>query len=167
MRDTNRYIAKWNGGEHYQVSSAQGSRYVVNMGTRTCACRSWEITGLPCRHAVAAIRCMSQFGEEHGSPESYADHVYRMERWKQVYSHKVFPINGMSEWSKSQVPTAIIPPAYHKPIGRPKKVRKRSRVELEEGTGAGGSKAGKTMTCGKCKKKGHNRRSCKGQEQTG
>ncbi|KAK9049537.1 hypothetical protein SSX86_031493 [Deinandra increscens subsp. villosa] len=166
-RDANRYTAKWNGGDHYQVSSAQGSQYVVNMGTRTCACRSWEITGLPCRHAVAAIRCMSQFGEEHGSPESYADHVYRMERWKQVYSHKVYPINRMSEWSKSQVPTVIVPPAYHKPIDRPKNARKRSRVELEEGTKAGGSKAGKTMTCGKCKKKGHNRRSCKGQEQPG
>ncbi|KAK9050200.1 hypothetical protein SSX86_030830 [Deinandra increscens subsp. villosa] len=137
------------------------------MATRTCACRSWEITGIPCRHAVAAIRCMAEFGEEHGSPESYVNHVYRMERWKQVYSHKVYPTNGMSEWSKSQVPTVIVPPAYHKPIGRPKKARKRSRVEIEEGTGAGGSKAGKTLTCGKCKKKGHNRRSCKGQEQNG
>ncbi|KAK9047963.1 hypothetical protein SSX86_033075 [Deinandra increscens subsp. villosa] len=166
-KEANRYRVKWNGEDHYQVSGQQGNQYVVNMRTRTCACRKWEITGIPCRHAVAVIWSMKIYSENLGSPEAFVNPVYTMDRWKEVYTHKVYPLNGMSMWSKSQVPTIIAPPDYHKPIGRPKKARKRSGVELEEETRAGGSNGVKTTTCGKCKKKGHNKRSCKGQEQIG
>jgi hypothetical protein len=156
----NRYTIKWNGEEHYQASDSHGDQCVVNMRTKSCSCRRWEITGIPCKHAVAAIWSMKAHGQGDGIPEYFVNPVYGTDRWKQVYNHKVYPINGMSMWPKSQVPTVISPPLYHKPVGRPKKARKRSRVEKEDA-----ANEGKTTTCGKCNKKGHNRRSCKGQEE--
>ncbi|XP_076934043.1 uncharacterized protein LOC143600164 [Bidens hawaiensis] len=80
-------------------------------------------------------------------------------RWKAVYKHKVYPLNGISLWVKSQVPTIIAPPKYHKPIGRQKKSRQRSAVEIEEGGPSKKKKKGQ-YGCSKCGKKGHNVRSC-------
>ena len=69
----------------------------------------------------------------------------------------------MSLWPKSQVPTTIIPPIYHKPVGRPKKKRKISEVEKDDVQRGGKlSKKNVVGTCGKCKGKGHNSRTCTG-----
>ncbi|KAK9071946.1 hypothetical protein SSX86_008377 [Deinandra increscens subsp. villosa] len=167
-KDANRYRVSWNGEDHYQVIGTTDNQYVVNMDERTCACRGWELTGIPCRHAVAAIWNRAVFKNEGGMVESYVNPIYRMDRWKAVYSYKVYPINGSSLWPKSQVPIIIIPPTHHKPVGRPRKARKRSAIEMEEVTRTGKlSKKGSGGTCSKCKKKGHNSRTCKGQEQAG
>ncbi|XP_056843388.1 uncharacterized protein LOC108840832 [Raphanus sativus] len=48
----------------YSVSSTDGefeivqnlNGYAVKMNLRTCACRKWDLTGIPCCHAVCAIR---------------------------------------------------------------------------------------------------------------
>ncbi|KAD3337182.1 hypothetical protein E3N88_32702 [Mikania micrantha] len=81
----------------------------------------------------------------------------------QVYSFKIFPINGKSLWPKSVVPTILTPPTHHKPVGRPKKARKKSAVEIEDMTRGGRlSKKNTTVTCDKCRNKGHNRRICNG-----
>ncbi|GKE29589.1 mutator type transposase, partial [Tanacetum coccineum] len=35
-------------------------QYVVNMDRRVCSCRKWELTGIPCKHVMAAIYNMSE-----------------------------------------------------------------------------------------------------------
>jgi hypothetical protein len=165
-KDAAKYIAVWNGGEQYQVSGPYGDQCVVDAKQRTCTCRRWELTGMPCKHAVAAIWNMAKNSQQVGLPETWILPTYRLETWKQVYSFKVFPINGRSLWPKSVVPTIITPPTHHKPVGRPKKARKKSAVELEDMTRGGRlSKKNTTVTCGKCNKKGHNSRTCNGREQ--
>ncbi|KAM0039326.1 putative transcription factor interactor and regulator CCHC(Zn) family [Helianthus debilis subsp. tardiflorus] len=87
-----------------------------------------------------------------------------MERWKEVYSFRVNPINGRTLWTRVNAPTTITPPKHHTQVGRPKKLRKRSAVELEEMTQSGRlSKKHTKGACSKCKKTGHNSRTCKGQ----
>ncbi|KAI7748715.1 hypothetical protein M8C21_010434 [Ambrosia artemisiifolia] len=55
----------------------------------------------------------------------------------------------------------IMPLFYHKAVGRPKKVRRKLVVELDEMTAYGKlRKVGTYGTCGKCGNKGHNSRSC-------
>ncbi|XP_076932443.1 uncharacterized protein LOC143597974 [Bidens hawaiensis] len=151
--------SSWNGEEHYQVSGPHGDQCVVNMRDKSCTCRIWEVTGIPCKHAVASIWVKRKHDRSVGIPETFVNEIYGMERWKAVYKHKVYPLNGISLWEKSQVPTIIAPPKYHKPIGRPKKSRKRSAVEIEEG-GASKKKKNGQYGCSKCGKKGHNVRSC-------
>ena len=43
----------WNGGDRYQAIGPHGDQCVVNMNLRTCSCKKWELTGMPCKHAVA------------------------------------------------------------------------------------------------------------------
>ncbi|KAJ0443662.1 putative transcription factor interactor and regulator CCHC(Zn) family [Helianthus annuus] len=118
---------------------------------------------MPCRHAVAAIWNMATNGRRVGSLESWCNPIYTMARWKQVYAFKVNPINGRSLWVKSQVPTTLTPPNHHKQVGRPKKARKRSALEVEEMTHSGRlSKKHTKGKCGKCGHVGHNTRTCKG-----
>ncbi|KAI3809479.1 hypothetical protein L1987_25455 [Smallanthus sonchifolius] len=165
-KEATKYTVQWNGEEHYQVSGPKGEQCLVDLNRKICVCRRWEITGMPCKHAVAAIWNKANSGKQIGIPENFVDPIYRLERWKEVYNFKVYPINGRSLWPKSLVPTIITPPTHHKPVGRPKKVRKKSAFELDDAIRGGRlSKKGTTVTCVKCKKKGHNSRTCKGQEQ--
>ena len=42
------------GGEFEIVEFSNG--YTVNLPSRSCTCRKWDLSGIPCRHAVSAIR---------------------------------------------------------------------------------------------------------------
>ena len=45
--------------------------YVVNLQDRTCACRIWDLSGIPCAHAVAGIYY------NQANPDDYVAHWYR------------------------------------------------------------------------------------------
>ncbi|GJU90865.1 hypothetical protein Tco_1303288 [Tanacetum coccineum] len=45
---------QWNGANKYQVSGSLGDHCVVDAVSMTCSCRKWELTWIPCKHAVAA-----------------------------------------------------------------------------------------------------------------
>jgi hypothetical protein len=36
----------------WQVSRGNESIYVVNLEARTCGCRRWDVSGIPCNHAI-------------------------------------------------------------------------------------------------------------------
>ncbi|GFS38210.1 hypothetical protein Acr_00g0056250 [Actinidia rufa] len=42
------------GGEAYEVMD-EGKINIVNLGTRTCYCKMWDISGVPCKHATDII----------------------------------------------------------------------------------------------------------------
>lgn len=162
--DASNYTVLWNGGSKHQVSGPWGDQCVVDISQQSCACRRWEITGIPCKHVVAALWDMALNGQEGGVPESYVHSVYRLDTWKKVYAFKINPINGRSMWPKSDVPTTLLPPKHHTPIGRPRKMRKRAYDENDSMVAGGKlSRRMKTVTCAKCKGVGHNSRGCRGQ----
>ncbi|XP_021975385.1 uncharacterized protein LOC110870516 [Helianthus annuus] len=124
--------------------------------------------GITTRHVVATLWEKAATSGRMGDLESWVHPFYTMERWKLVYSFKVNPINGRTLWTNIQLATIIVPPKHHTQVGRPKKLRKRSVVELEELTQSGRlSKRHSKVACTKCKKTGHNSRTCKGQGQAG
>ena len=46
-------------------------KFVVNLDKKTCACRRWDLSGVPCYHAISCIyfaKC---------APENYIGDVYR------------------------------------------------------------------------------------------
>ncbi|KAI3818709.1 hypothetical protein L1987_12524 [Smallanthus sonchifolius] len=145
----------------YQVKGS-GSQCVVNVELKTCTCRKWELTGMPCKHAVAAIWDMTRNDMRAGIPESWVSEVYWLDTWKKVYSHVIDPIPGPEMWKRSHCPTQLTPPKHHKQIGRPKKMRKKSIEEIQAVFSNGGkmTRKGNTTTCGKCGTNGHNIRTC-------
>jgi len=35
---------------------SHGRNYVVELHMRACSCRRWQLTGIPCSHAIACMR---------------------------------------------------------------------------------------------------------------
>ncbi|XP_022032807.1 uncharacterized protein LOC110933916 [Helianthus annuus] len=81
------YTVIWTGGSKYQVSTHfndHQDQRVVSLDERTCSCRRWDLTCIPCRHAVACIWDMGLHGRGDGVPEKWVHPVYWLETWKEV-----------------------------------------------------------------------------------
>lgn len=70
------YIARWNGGGKYQVAGPWNDQHVVDINQMTCTCRKWELTGIPCRHAIATWSEMTDNGEMVGELYIWVHKVY-------------------------------------------------------------------------------------------
>ncbi|GJY48168.1 mutator type transposase [Tanacetum coccineum] len=57
----------------------------------------WELTGLPCKHGVAAIWNAVENGLNASIPEDWVHPCYRLKTWEIVYSYKINPLNGPSQ----------------------------------------------------------------------
>ncbi|GKD16441.1 hypothetical protein Tco_1205599, partial [Tanacetum coccineum] len=125
----------------------------------------WELTGIPCKHVVAAIYNMSKNSVGVGIPKQWVHAAYKLETWAHVYSFKVNPCNGRDMWPIVDSRTVIIPPLYKPPISRPPKKRKKSNDEIASQSASSGklSRKGKSVSYGKCGNVGHNRKGCRGQ----
>ena len=120
-----------------------------------------ELSGIPCKHAVATIWNMARNGVEVGIPEAWVHEVHWLKTWKKMCSFHLQPINGPKMWPKANCQLKITPPTHHKQVGRPKNNRRKTIIEITEGNKL--KRVGKTVTCDNCNKAGHNKRTCKGQ----
>ncbi|XP_073132481.1 uncharacterized protein [Henckelia pumila] len=110
---------------HYQVSCFDGSKYSVDLKEWTCGCRKWDLSEIPCNHALSAILAQRW---------DYFDYVhkcYSLATYKTVYAHTVMPLNGRSEWQQTGVIPAL-PPKFGRLVGRPKRARRMERDEVVE-----------------------------------
>ncbi|GJX98969.1 mutator type transposase [Tanacetum coccineum] len=168
MDRANNYTVGWNGGEEYEVKGQNGNQCVVNVVNKVCSCRKWELTGIPCAHAIAANYNMALNGIQVGITEEWVHKCYWLATWKHTYSYTLGCLNGRVMWKKSQIPTTLTPPKHNTPVGRPRKNRRKTKEEKAQMVKDGKmSRAYKTVTCLKCGNLGHNSRSCKGQKDPG
>ena len=61
---------EWNGEFGYEVSNIfdKNDKHVVNMKGLKCTCREWDLSGIPCVHAISVIFVARQY------PENYISH---------------------------------------------------------------------------------------------
>jgi hypothetical protein len=139
----------WSKNEIWQVVHIHSKHsFIVDVSKRSCTCNFWELVGIPCRHAVAAL------GYRQQTPEDFVDDCYSKARYIDCYDNNVSPINGEDMWPEVDV-EEMLPPAYKRGPGRPKKLRRR---EPDEDPNKG--RTATTYRCTKCNKHGHNTRSC-------
>ncbi|PWA89016.1 zinc finger, SWIM-type [Artemisia annua] len=111
---------------------------------------------------------MAQDVREVGMTEDWVHEAYWLNTWKVTYNHKIIPVANSHFWPKCTIPSILLPPHHHVPVGRPRKKRTKSKEETTEKAlkemikGGKLSKKGKTVTCGQCGTKGHNKRACIG-----
>ncbi|KAF7835650.1 Glycoside hydrolase, family 47 [Senna tora] len=91
----------------YEVACFDGN-HVVDLNIKECSCRLWNITGIPCKHAVAAI----QMNRE--QPEKYIHDCYSKETYIRTYSEIIKPMPGEVEWMETNLPP-ILPPRIIRP----------------------------------------------------
>ena len=157
LKKVNAYItqsgfchAVCNGAECFEVVHWD-HRFTVNLLEKTCSCRYWQLSGLPCPHAISCIYFRTN------SLEEYIASCYSVSEFKKTYSHYLQPLEGMHSWPISDRRKPIAP-SYVRMPGRPKKERRRDSTEKPKSTRM--CKLGTVIRCRTCKGVGHNRATC-------
>lgn len=147
------WVIEWNGDHGYEIAKLENRKlkHVVDIMKKSCSCREWDLTGIPCQHAVCAI----YFNNSH--PEQFVDHWYTKTTYVKAYTYYIQPVPGRELWE----PTGkekIEPPEFRKMPGRPPKARRKDKNEVKKTENL--HRVGRKMRCGVCKEYGHNSRSC-------
>ena len=114
---------------------------------RKCDCGYWEIAGLPCQHAMAAM------GYARHKVQEYVPTCFSRQAYLSTYSVMFSPLPDQCTWEPTGRPL-IDPPIVERKIGRPKKSRKRAANEPQK------EKRKFFVICSFCGGSNHNVRSC-------
>lgn len=138
-----------------QVLLSQGSTFevrsesvdIVDIDHWDCTCKGWQLTGLPCCHAIAVFECIGR------SPYDYCSRYFTAESYQKTYVESIHPVPNVELPLKSELTELAItvtPPPTKRPPGRPK-MKQAESVEIIK----------RQLQCSKCKGLGHNKKTCK------
>jgi hypothetical protein len=100
------------------IMGGNGFRFVVNLKERTCTCRKWQVSGIPCKHALAFITSLSD-----APIKQYVDLYYSVDKFRVAYSQLIPAMPDKSQWPKSTHGFFMYPPLLKPVAGRPKTER--------------------------------------------
>nr|GEX79375.1 hypothetical protein [Tanacetum cinerariifolium] len=86
-------MVQWNRENKYQVSGSLGDQCVVDVVSMTCSCRKWELTGIPCKHVVAACWNMALNDRATPPPETWVSRP-KKKRKRSKYKDEPFVKDG-------------------------------------------------------------------------
>ncbi|PON55829.1 Zinc finger, PMZ-type [Parasponia andersonii] len=133
-----------NGMGEFQILVNNISIAVVNLIGKSCSCRRWDLTGIPCENVVATIY------DEGKHPEDYVDSCYLKSTYIKTYEHVLHGIRKEQYWYKTGLAPLKPPPKLKQP-GRPKKLRTKSVDEVQPtATKLSRGHHGK-ITCSQCR----------------
>jgi hypothetical protein len=125
--------------------------YVLNLVRRTCGCKQWDMTGIPCAHAICAI------WSDNADPLDYVNDWYIVDMLKNAYNEIVYPMSIEDHWTKTNG-EHVDPPMARIQSGRLRKVRTRGPDEPKNQYRM--RKGEVTMRCSRCRGVGHNATTC-------
>ncbi|KAE8681841.1 hypothetical protein F3Y22_tig00111303pilonHSYRG00061 [Hibiscus syriacus] len=120
------------------------------------ATRKWDLTGIPCIHAVAVMQLHND------RPKPYVHTCYHKSTQLAIYSNFICPVKGAKQWTPVTEMEPILPPELRRLPGRPTKKR-RNKADEGNKNGPKLSKKGSMGNYSKCSKPGHNKRTCRGE----
>ncbi|KAE8814794.1 hypothetical protein D1007_07794 [Hordeum vulgare] len=128
----------------WQVTCGQQT-HAVNLELQTCGCRKWNLTGIPCNHAISAINKAKRF------PKDFLSTFFKKQFYLAAYEPMIFPIPGEHNWTRTPG-LDIEPPAFKVKRGRMKQKRIKENFEVPKPKDS--SRMG-TLICGNCGLQGH------------
>ena len=149
----------FNGDQGFEIGEGD-DKHTVILDKKLCTCRAWELTGIPCAHAIRALHHLKV------DPKPLISHWYSKTAYEAAYQFPLQPVPG-KKFMKCDEYEAVEPPPVKKMPGRPRKKRVRSSNEPTTSTQAGKlSRNGQRQQCTICNQEGHNRVTCpkKGQQ---
>ncbi|RYQ94425.1 hypothetical protein Ahy_B08g089331 [Arachis hypogaea] len=107
-------------------------KFNINLGRsiffpRVDSTRFWQLIGLPCRHACAALAYQNR------RPEEHAHNWLSMGAYNSTYQFPIQPVPSQEYWEHVDLPP-VLPPVYKKQIGRPKSKRDKRNDTPKEPT---------------------------------
>ncbi|GKU86616.1 hypothetical protein SLEP1_g1118 [Rubroshorea leprosula] len=119
--------------------------------------RYWQLSGVPCPHALACIR-YKRWRVEH-----CISNFYKKEKYLAAYAYPLQCIRkGTKAW-KAMGEEELLPPPVRSMPGRPRRKRRRHKSEpqkMKKGKLRKLTGKGRKMTCKVCGNEGHNGRTC-------
>ncbi|KAL8115125.1 uncharacterized protein LOC141667100 [Apium graveolens] len=133
----------------FEVISHEGSN-IVDIRNRCCLCRGWQLYGLPCSHAVAALLSCRQ------NVHRFTESSFTVVNYRKTYSQTIHPVPDKSLWREMSegshaVDFLINPPKSLRPPGRPRKRRVRAEDK---------GRVKRVVHCSRCNQTGHFRTTC-------
>ena len=125
-----------------------GFRFVVNLHDNTCSCRQWQVSGLPCKHALAFITSLVN-----AHIQNYVDSYYSIDKFRAAYGQLIPAICDKTQWPKSNHGFFMHPPLLKAVVDRP-------QTERHKGCSEKKRKSGQHL-CPICKEYGHHWHKCK------
>ncbi|XP_010551020.1 PREDICTED: uncharacterized protein LOC104821747 [Tarenaya hassleriana] len=127
----------------------RGETYeLVNMDRWECSCKMWQMSGVPCAHALAVIACIRR------SPYDFCSRYFTVENYRLTYSQSINPVQSLDleiprDSSGGGSVVTVTPPPMKRPPGRP--ATKKAEQEVMK----------RQLQCSRCKGLGHNKSTCK------
>ncbi|XP_065876876.1 uncharacterized protein [Euphorbia lathyris] len=140
----------FNRDKGYEVTEGVDKHCVV-LSERKCTCREWQLSGIPCPHAICALNHVEI------DPLTIIDKFYHKSMYQNTYKHKLQPVRDRRFWRCDDF-EPIEPPRIQPMPGRPKK--KRTRESNTESCGIGPSRKGQIQRCTICRRRGHKKSKC-------
>ncbi|XP_043725055.1 uncharacterized protein LOC122671729 isoform X2 [Telopea speciosissima] len=120
---------------------------VVDIDHWDCSCKGWQITGLPCSHAIAVFECTGR------SPYDYCSRYFTTESYRLTYTESIHPISNIDRLTlkeSANTTVTVTPPPTRRPPGRPKNKQTGLKEVVK-----------RQLQCSRCKSIGHNKTTCK------
>ncbi|KAJ0043620.1 hypothetical protein Pint_18709 [Pistacia integerrima] len=111
--------AIWRGSDEFEVVDTNcllGRRYILNLQSQTYDYGIWQLSGVPCVHAV---RCL--LFRNIRNMEDYVDSSLRVISYIKTYVDHIYPIPDPLSWPDLLRGRQLNPPIKHSKVGRPKK----------------------------------------------
>jgi hypothetical protein len=134
------------------VRGGCGFRFVVRLHERTCTCIEWQVSGIPCSHAIAFITSL-----DNAHLENYVDSFYSVQKFRAAYEQEIPVVPNKSLWPQSNHGFFMHPPLLKSTAGRRKNERYKGSAE---GTSTTSKRKGHHQ-CPICKGYGHHWHKCK------
>ncbi|XP_023740545.1 uncharacterized protein LOC111888649 [Lactuca sativa] len=143
------------GYKEFEVFSGN-ERYVIDLNQRSCGCRSWQLTGIPCVHVISTISPLNL------DVEAFVSNSYTKAFFLSSCEYNIHPLNHSSEWPRVEGLHTILHPLRRRLPGRPCVKRKRDQAERELSGHKRHtvSRAGICLRCTICHQTGHNKATC-------
>ena len=118
----------------------------VNLDTRSCTCRQFDLDHIPCAHVIVACRFYNI------SCCTLCSQYFTTKALLSSYSECIYPTRNEIDWVILDYihNKVVLPPKTRRPTGRPKKIRILS-----------GEKGKHTSCCSQCGQYEHNQKTCK------
>ncbi|XP_075100753.1 uncharacterized protein LOC142176618 [Nicotiana tabacum] len=100
---------RWNGETCYEIEDPK-YKHVVSLVNMTCSCRAWQLKGIPCCHAIASMHFKDM------------EPIHHIAHWYPCAMYETMAIFR---------PPPIEPPPIRNMPGRPKKIGKEKKLNIQ------------------------------------
>lgn len=139
------WIARDIGYGEYEVQDGYRDA-IVHYFNQTCTCNKWQLSGLPCGHAIA-VAAMHNLTD----CSQLAFPIFTVDNLKATYAPVIYPVGPQQAWRTPDSPLMTVrPPVMKTGPGR------KSKHKRIPSRGEGSS----VQRCSRCQQTGHSRNQC-------